>query len=70
LQLLRAHDLIAKIPKTHRYQVTESGWAKITALIAARAANTKKLLQSMVAISRFPTAGVIFLYRTPDADSC
>jgi hypothetical protein len=46
LQLLRAHELITKIPNTHRYQVTEQGRGKITALLAARAANTKKLLQA------------------------
>jgi hypothetical protein len=35
-----------KIPKTHRYQVTEQGRVTITALLAARAANTKKLHQA------------------------
>lgn len=46
LQLLRAHKLITKIPKTHRYQVSDQGRAKIAVMLAARAANTKKLLQA------------------------
>lgn len=36
LRLLRAHGLIAKVPKTHRYTVTEQGRTIITALLAAR----------------------------------
>jgi hypothetical protein len=43
LRLLRAHGLIAKVPKTHRYIVTEKGRNVITALLAARQANTEKL---------------------------
>ena len=43
LRLLRAHGLIKKVPKTHRYQVTEQGRLAITALLAARQADTKKL---------------------------
>jgi hypothetical protein len=46
LQPLQAHELITIISKTHRYQVIEHGRAKITALLAARAASTKKLLQA------------------------
>jgi hypothetical protein len=46
LTLLRAHGLIAKVPKTHRYQVTERGRASIVALLAARQANTNTLLQA------------------------
>ena len=46
LRLLRAHSLIAKIPKTHRYQVTPAGRSKVSALLAARNADTKKLLQA------------------------
>lgn len=46
LRLLRAHGLIDKIAKTHRYQVTEKGAAKLSALLAARKANTKQLLQA------------------------
>ena len=44
--ILRAHGLIAKVPKTHRYQLTQKGHTSISALLAARNANTKKLLQA------------------------
>jgi hypothetical protein len=40
LRLLRAHHLIKKLPKTHRYLVSSSGRKVITALLAARDANT------------------------------
>ena len=43
LQLLRDHGLIAKVPKTHRYVVTEKGRNIITALLTARQASTEKL---------------------------
>jgi hypothetical protein len=43
LRLLRAHGLIAKVSKTHRYVVTEKGRRVITALLAARQASTEKL---------------------------
>lgn len=43
LRLLRGHGLIAKVSKTHRYVVTEKGRRIITALLAARQANTQKL---------------------------
>jgi len=33
---LRAHGLIAKVPKTHRYQLTDQGRTSISALLAAR----------------------------------
>lgn len=46
LRLLRAHGLIAKVPKTHRYQVSTKGRAKLTALLAARQANTQELLKA------------------------
>jgi len=46
LRLLRGHGLIAKIAKTHRYQVTEQGRRRLSALLAARQANTKQLLQA------------------------
>lgn len=39
LRLLRAHGLIHKVPKTHRYIVTESGRTAMTALLAAHNAN-------------------------------
>lgn len=43
LRLLRGHGLIHKIPKTHRYQLSPAGKIAITALLAARAADTRKL---------------------------
>jgi hypothetical protein len=46
LGLLRAHGVITKIPKTHRYQVSPQGRSKVTALLAARQANTEKLLKA------------------------
>jgi hypothetical protein len=45
LALLRAHGILAKIPKSHRYNVTTKGRRIITALNAARHANTDQLLQ-------------------------
>jgi hypothetical protein len=46
LRLLRAHGLIRKIPKTHRYQVSPQGREIITAVLAARQANTATLTQA------------------------
>lgn len=46
LTLLRAHGLIRKIQKTHRYLLTEKGRASLSALLAARQANPKQLLQA------------------------
>ena len=43
LRLLRAHGLIHKVPKTHRYRLSPAGRVAITALLAARAADTAKL---------------------------
>lgn len=43
LKLLRAHGLIRKVSKTHRYMVTDKGRRIITALLAARQASTEKL---------------------------
>jgi hypothetical protein len=43
LRLLRAHGLIQKVPKTHRYLVTERGRQTITPLLAARNASAEKL---------------------------
>jgi hypothetical protein len=40
LRLLRAHGLLHKVPKTHRYMVSANGRKVITALLAARDANT------------------------------
>jgi hypothetical protein len=44
LRLLRAHGIIRKIPKTHRYQVTERGRLLTAALRATRDASIKQLL--------------------------
>jgi hypothetical protein len=44
LRLLRAHGLLKKLPKTHRYQVTERGRVILTALQAVRHASTQKLV--------------------------
>lgn len=43
LRLLRAHGLIHKVPKTHRYIVSEQGRKTIVALLAARNASTEQL---------------------------
>lgn len=43
LRLLRAHGIIRKIPRTHRYTVSEQGRNLLTALIAAQHADTQKL---------------------------
>lgn len=45
IRLLRAHGLVHKVPKTHRYNISPQGRETITALLAARSANTKKLLK-------------------------
>lgn len=46
LRLLRAHGLIRKVPKTHRYVLSDKGRTVITALLAARAADTSKLVSA------------------------
>jgi hypothetical protein len=43
LRLLRAHRLIHKIPKTHRYQLSPHGRDVINALLTARQASTANL---------------------------
>ena len=43
LQLLRAHGLVRRISKTHRYQVTDKGRRIITALQTATQASTEEL---------------------------
>ncbi|HEY1935932.1 MAG TPA: hypothetical protein VGG99_28330 [Acetobacteraceae bacterium] len=43
LHLLRAHRLIHKVSRTHRYQLTRAGRIAVTALIAARNACTTEL---------------------------
>jgi len=45
LRLLRAHKLISKISKTHRYRLTKRGQIQITALLAAQNAATQKLTE-------------------------
>lgn len=43
LRLLRAHGLLQKVPKTHRYQVSADARKKLAALLAARNANAEYL---------------------------
>jgi hypothetical protein len=43
IRLLRAHGLVKKVPRTHRYQLTDYGRNVITALIAAQNADTNSL---------------------------
>jgi len=43
LRLLRAHRIIRKIPRTHRYILTPHGRNLVTALLAAQHADTQKL---------------------------
>lgn len=45
LRLLRGHGLLKKVPKTHRYQVTDRGRLILTALNAVRHAPTRKLVE-------------------------
>ena len=44
LRLLRAHRLIAKVQKSHRYRLTKRGKLLTMALFATRTANVKELL--------------------------
>lgn len=46
LRLLRAHGIIRKIPKTHRYRLTARGQLLTAALFATRSANIKQLLDN------------------------
>jgi hypothetical protein len=46
LALLRAHGLIKKVPKTHRYVLTAKGQTTIATLLTAREATTKQLNQA------------------------
>lgn len=43
LRLLRAHGLLKKVPRTHRYQLTSDGRKYITAILAAHATSTTEL---------------------------
>src|SRR5262249_36523364 len=45
VRLLRAHGLIRRVPKTHRYQVSDQGRLTIAALLTACEANTAKLAE-------------------------
>lgn len=45
LRLLRAHGVVRKIPKTHRYQLTERGRLLTAALRATRDASIQQLLR-------------------------
>jgi hypothetical protein len=45
LALLHAHGLIAKVSRTYRWQVTKKGHRILTALLAARQADTDKLIR-------------------------
>jgi hypothetical protein len=44
LRLLRAHGVIKRVPKTHRYRLTADGQVLTAALFATRRANIKALL--------------------------
>ena len=44
LRLLRAHRIIHKVPKSHRYRLTKRGQLLAAALFAARSASLKQLL--------------------------
>lgn len=46
LRMLRAHGLINKVPRTHRYLVSEKGRQVIAALMAARDSDISKLLHA------------------------
>jgi hypothetical protein len=43
LRLLRAHGIIRKVPKSHRYQVCEKARDRILVLLAARKANPQEI---------------------------
>jgi hypothetical protein len=45
IRMLRAHRLIRKISKTHRYTLTSNGRLKINALLAAQQASSQQLAQ-------------------------
>ena len=45
LRLLRAHRLIRNVPRTRRYHLTQAGRDVVTALIAARTADTQQLVK-------------------------
>lgn len=45
LRLLRGHGLIRKVPHTHRYQLTRKGERITTAILAAKQASSKQLME-------------------------
>jgi hypothetical protein len=45
IRLLRAHGLVRKVPKTHRYQLTLKGARVVNAVLAASSANTEQLME-------------------------
>jgi hypothetical protein len=45
LRLLRAHRILRKVPRTHRYHLTDSGRRIITALLAANDASVRELIE-------------------------
>jgi hypothetical protein len=47
IRLLRAHSILQKVPKTHRYQVSEEARKTVTALLAARNANAEFLTSNV-----------------------
>ena len=44
LAMLRAHGLIKKIPRTHRYLLTQTGTKAIVAILSARQASVSQLV--------------------------
>ena len=46
LRILRAHGIIAKLPKSHRYRLTPKAHLLTAALFAARTATVKQLTRS------------------------
>jgi hypothetical protein len=46
IRLLRAHGILHKLPRSHRYQVSAYGRQAVTALLAARAASIEQLTAS------------------------
>lgn len=44
LRLLRAHEVIRKVPRTHRYLLTDRGRVIVAAILAARQADTATLM--------------------------
>jgi hypothetical protein len=46
IRLLRAHGILHKVPKSHRYQVSAAGRTALTALLAARNASVEALVSN------------------------